>query len=959
MENLFLKFLTVAAVVSVPLGLLLFPLRPWLERRYAPQTRWALWLWMTWLLLFGYLFAGWFALPQTTVTVPERLVSVPAVRVEAPSPFPAPVPDVPDGAEAPQVQPPAEAEPSSGVQVRLSERQLVPLAAVAGAVWLSVAVALWVIQYVRYFLARHRLWKASAPTEDFDELREEVYIQADIRRLPGLDSPMTMGTISPVVFLPEGDVDPMAVRHELTHLYRGDLVGRRKLFWVCAIYWFDPLVWYMARVAGRDMEAACDAQVTAGMSPAEKRAYGELLLSAAGGGRAAPLSTRFGGGKARMKARLAQLFRPGKSGKVMVAAVTVLGVLAVGVLACETGRTPMFSGTVYANVRYDALEPDENGETTSVPLELVDCVGGLVGDGYKAVTYPLPNTVTLDGRTAPREGWEEKYLFTFLIGPITSSVYTAGRRVLKAEVREGKIAAMEWLEDQIYVGGMLWHADSVPFALRLPASWRETVRMWEDPMSVSTDAQGWRAGLKVEFHEKGVSGQKTLLLTVRGMDETLFRRAYPGAEDGGGEEGIVFLGNGGGLMFYAEYPEAGEDDILTDEYLALSADCRESLGPESFFYLGAPDAYVNGRYDFTLALPESWRLHWWAREDNDRVDFFYRPGGDFTAEEKAPLFGLHFRKEYIPEENIRTDKLRYIGGGNGVYIYGYWPPEAPASRFRQAGDGIRYHQMYEDLQQMERTGWTLTFGLPDETADGGGAEEPAGKEAELFAAEQVEPPAVEPDADTRAAFQKVLTEARFGCRLPDGREADRARMKDGGARFAIADVDGDGAEELVLLYDAGPGFTAGMMGYVVGYDRDSGETYLQLSEFPSLHFYQGGAVQADAAFDWGQGELRPYTLYRHNPQTDGYEALGTVESWSKDGRDAMGNGDPFPDRVDKSGFGTVYYILRGDQTIRTAAPRDAADYAYWRRQYLGDVERELALDYRTVDRESIDSLAAG
>ncbi len=444
MDALFLKFLTVAAVVSVPLAVLLFPLRPWLERRYAPQTRWSLWRWMTWLLmLFGSLMAGTFALPQTTFTIPERLVSVPTVRVEAPSPFPAPVPDVPDGAEAPPVRPQAPAEPSAGVPVRLAERRLVPLTTIAGGVWASVAAALFLIQYFRYFRMKRRLRKASAPTEDFNELKDEVYTQAEIRRLPGLDSPMTMGTMyGPVVFLPEGDVDPLAVRHELTHLRRGDLDERHKLFWACALYWFDPLVWYMARVAGRDMEAACDAQVTAGMSPAEKRAYGELLLSAAGG-RAAPLATRFSGGKARMKARLAQLFRPGKSGKVMVAAVTILGVLAVGLVAVETGERSMFSGTLYANVRYVDVKLDEEGECRDAPLELVDCVGGLVGDGYKAVTYPLPNTVTLDGRTAPREGWEEKELHSFLIRPIVSPTYSSGQKVLKVEFRDGEIAAME------------------------------------------------------------------------------------------------------------------------------------------------------------------------------------------------------------------------------------------------------------------------------------------------------------------------------------------------------------------------------------------------------------------------------------------------------------------------------------------------------------------------------------
>ena len=105
-------------------------------------------------------------------------------------------------------------------------------------------------------------------------------IKASIRILPGLACPMALGVFRPVVFLPSGQVPLLAVRHELTHVKRRDLAGKALLFLVCALYWFDPLVWHMARVAGEDMEAACDAQLAEDMTAAEKRAYGELLLSA-------------------------------------------------------------------------------------------------------------------------------------------------------------------------------------------------------------------------------------------------------------------------------------------------------------------------------------------------------------------------------------------------------------------------------------------------------------------------------------------------------------------------------------------------------------------------------------------------------------------------------------------------------------------------------------------------------
>lgn len=45
----------------------------------------------------------------------------------------------------------------------------------------------------------------------------------------------------------------LTVRHELTHFQRRDLAGRALLFLAFALYWFDPLVWYMARVDGRTL----------------------------------------------------------------------------------------------------------------------------------------------------------------------------------------------------------------------------------------------------------------------------------------------------------------------------------------------------------------------------------------------------------------------------------------------------------------------------------------------------------------------------------------------------------------------------------------------------------------------------------------------------------------------------------------------------------------------------------
>lgn len=65
---------------------------------------------------------------------------------------------------------------------------------------------------------------------------------------------------------------------------------------------------------------------------------------------------------------------------------------------------------------------------------------------------------------------------------------------------------------------------------------------------------------------------------------------------------------------------------------------------------------------------------------------------------------------------------------------------------------------------------------------------------------------------TREAYADVLRNLLYNGSLPDGGEAELPITEY--TQFAISDVDGDGKEELVLLYD--PGVVAGEVGYIIG-----------------------------------------------------------------------------------------------------------------------------------------------
>lgn len=106
---------------------------------------------------------------------------------------------------------------------------------------------------------------------------------------PGLGAPMLAGLLRPTLLLPEGRASGRmlhyALLHELAHYRRRDIWLKALMLWVCAVHWFNPLVWLMARAVERDTELACDERA-AGQLPAGERAdYGRAILEAAAAGK--------------------------------------------------------------------------------------------------------------------------------------------------------------------------------------------------------------------------------------------------------------------------------------------------------------------------------------------------------------------------------------------------------------------------------------------------------------------------------------------------------------------------------------------------------------------------------------------------------------------------------------------------------------------------------------------------
>ena len=351
------------AAQGIPLGcaaLVLLALARRLRRRYG--ARWLCRLWLALAVLFVLplrlalpavpaarvtLPAAWAAAaPAETLPQPQQdegvLPASPAVLPEELPDAARPLTPTADGAPA---QAPAAPQPGGAAG---SGPPALAWLEVLAAVWLAgaAAVALW--QGAAYLLWRRRAVGRAVPAgPGWQQALDDAQAAVPLRRRPRLlasaavRGPVTAGILRPVLLVPQAGPAPadaaLMLTHELTHLRRHDLAFKLLLAAACALHWYDPAVWLLARRAGRDIEAACDEQVVAGQGSAFRAAYSDALLHAARMGRAPALTTGFALSRRDWADRLRQLWdlTPRRRGRAALAGLAMAALLAGGLVACQ------------------------------------------------------------------------------------------------------------------------------------------------------------------------------------------------------------------------------------------------------------------------------------------------------------------------------------------------------------------------------------------------------------------------------------------------------------------------------------------------------------------------------------------------------------------------------------------------------------------------------------------------
>ncbi len=230
------------------------------------------------------------------------------------------------------------------------------LPTIPATLWLSGSAALSLLLLARVVWFSRKARAAQAAPKWVEREVSRIGRRIGLRRVPRVL--MTEERVSPLVWcggaprllLPRKlweELDTAGRRailcHELAHV-------RRRDHWVCwanlvvaAVYWWNPLAWWLRRRIDEEADHSCDAWVT-WLMPRERRAYAQALLRTReyiDGGSRTPAAIAVMGKDARKLSRrltmvMTQRMRPGYSwaGGMLMAAVIVGGLAAAPTRSC-------------------------------------------------------------------------------------------------------------------------------------------------------------------------------------------------------------------------------------------------------------------------------------------------------------------------------------------------------------------------------------------------------------------------------------------------------------------------------------------------------------------------------------------------------------------------------------------------------------------------------------------------
>lgn len=161
---------------------------------------------------------------------------------------------------------------------------------------------------------------------------------------PAAQTPCLAGMVHPTIYLPEQDWEEVQLRHvvehELTHYRHKDHIISVLRCAALALHWYNPLVWWAARISKQDGELACDEGTIVRLGEGERIPYGKTLLEMTCEGKLDRImltATAMYTGKKSLKERITRIAK--KSHMAAVTLITVIAVMTLAMGCTFTGAT--------------------------------------------------------------------------------------------------------------------------------------------------------------------------------------------------------------------------------------------------------------------------------------------------------------------------------------------------------------------------------------------------------------------------------------------------------------------------------------------------------------------------------------------------------------------------------------------------------------------------------------------
>jgi len=161
--------------------------------------------------------------------------------------------------------------------------------------------------------------------------------------------------------------------------------------------------------------------------------------------------------------------------------------------------------------------------------------------------------------------------------------------------------------------------------------------------------------------------------------------------------------------------------------------------------------------------------------------------------------------------------------------------------------------------------------------------------------------------------------------------------------FDLKDVTADGVLNLILRREDNDTI------YIADTDKNN------LGEFPDTSvFYTNGNIAVMLKENKNLCDtFHPYSVYGYSSETKKFELLSSVDAWEKKKSKTDADGNPFPDSVDTTKKGVVYYIDDAEHDKNT--PVNSTEYNEWKKKYLGGAS-VIKFDYQDLTQENIDAI---